>query len=233
MVRLLVHVEGETEETFVNEILCRHLLGCGYESVGARQIGNARQRMRRGGIRPWQTVKTDILRHLKEDTGCVATTMVDYYGLPQLGNGAWPGRHEATGAPTRLKATIAQTALVTDISTAMGGSFDANRFVAFVVMHEFEGLLFSDCEAFARGMGTSELRPRLERIRDQFETPEDINDSPVTAPSKRIKEIMPQYQKPLFGNLAALEIGLNTIRDACPHFANWLSKLESIAKGTG
>src|SRR5256885_1583241 len=49
MARLLIHVEGETEETFVNEVLAPHLLSFGYESVSARLIGNARQRDRRGG----------------------------------------------------------------------------------------------------------------------------------------------------------------------------------------
>jgi hypothetical protein len=39
MVRLLVHVEGETEETFSNEILRPYLLTAGYESVSARIIG--------------------------------------------------------------------------------------------------------------------------------------------------------------------------------------------------
>ena len=67
MARLLVHVEGQTEETFVNEILRSHLLHCGYESVSARIVGNARLRSRRGGIRPWLAVRKDIINHLRED----------------------------------------------------------------------------------------------------------------------------------------------------------------------
>ena len=44
MRRLLVHVEGPTEETFVNNVLGPHL-GCrGYSSVAARLMGNARPR---------------------------------------------------------------------------------------------------------------------------------------------------------------------------------------------
>ena len=74
MPRLLVHVEAETEEAFVNEILKRRLLACGYESVGARIVGNARQRDRRGGIRAWPGVKQDILRHLTEPR--VRTSMI-------------------------------------------------------------------------------------------------------------------------------------------------------------
>src|SRR3989442_1659467 len=97
MARLLVHVEGQTEEDFVNEVLRDHLVSQGYESVGARIIGNARLRRKRGGIRPWPSARRDILNHLRQDLACVATTMVDFYGLPQQGDGAWPGRAGATG----------------------------------------------------------------------------------------------------------------------------------------
>ena len=84
MSRLLVHVEGETEETFVNELLRPYLYDRGYSEVSARLMGNARQRSRRGGIKGWAEVKKDILGHLKQDAGRLVTTMVDYYGLPQL-----------------------------------------------------------------------------------------------------------------------------------------------------
>ncbi len=85
MARLLAHVEGETEETFVNEVLWPHLQHYGYTVVSARLLGNTRQRDRRGGIRGWNSARDDILDHLKEDTGCLVTTMVDYYALPQSG----------------------------------------------------------------------------------------------------------------------------------------------------
>jgi hypothetical protein len=54
MSRLLIHVEGETEESFVNEVLAPHLYHHGYQDVSARLIGNARLRDRRGGIRRWK-----------------------------------------------------------------------------------------------------------------------------------------------------------------------------------
>jgi hypothetical protein len=95
-------------------------------------------------------------------------------------------------------------------------------------MHEFEALLFSDCKAFATAIGHPAAEPKLQEIRNQFQTPEEINDSPVTAPSKRIEAIIPGYDKPLGGTLAALEIGLPKIRAACPHFRNWLEILELL-----
>jgi hypothetical protein len=91
MARLLIHVEGQTEEDFVNQVLRDHLVASGFNSVSARIVGNPRQRQR-GGIRKWASVRSDIVNHLREDRGCVATTMVDYYGLPQGDPGGWPGK---------------------------------------------------------------------------------------------------------------------------------------------
>jgi Domain of unknown function (DUF4276) len=144
MARLLIHVEGQTEESFVNEILRTHLVSKGYHSVDARIIGNARLRGRRGGIRSWLSSRKDITNHLREDQECIATTMVDYYGLPQTAPGEWPGRAQSSGMRTlEEKARCVQDAVRDDVVAEMGNSFDSDRFLPFVVMHEFEGLLFS------------------------------------------------------------------------------------------
>lgn len=225
MPRLLIHVEGQTEEDFVNVVLREPLIQAGYESVSARIIGNARLRRRRGGILPWPPVRKDIINHLLQDSGCLATTMVDYYGLPKAGNGAWPGREEATRMKPREKAAHVQNALIENFINETGGQINPTRFMPFVVMHEFEGLLFSDCTAFARGIGRLDLEFAFQQIRNGFESPEDINDSPVTSPSKRVEELIPNYEKPLLGILAALEIGLDQIRSQCRHFDNWIQML--------
>jgi hypothetical protein len=227
MTRLLVHVEGETEESFVKEVLRPHLVGSGYHDVGARLLGNARQRMNRGGIKSWDVVRGDITRHLKGDVGAVATTLVDYYGLPDN----WLGRVDARSASVLERPKIIEKAIHEDLSSAMGSGFDAGRFVPFVIMHEFEGLLFSDCPAFARAIGQGRLEAEFQRIRNQFDSPEEIDDSPQSAPSKRVEALMRNYEKPLHGTLAALEIGLDTIRKQCPHFRCWLTKLELRSAG--
>lgn len=231
MARLLIHVEGETEETFVNEVLGPHLYSRGYSRVSARLMGNARQRDRRGGIRAWSAVKQDILTHLREDPQCLAGIMVDYYAMPQTGERAWPGRNKAGGLLFPRKAPTIRDALFVEIRDAMGQSFDARRFIPYVMMHEFEALLFSDCMRFAQGIGRPNLAPRFQEIRDAFETPEEINDSPQTAPSKRVQDLVPGYEKPLMGTLAILEIGLEAIRTQCPYFRNWLERLETWHQG--
>jgi len=226
--RLLVHVEGETEETFVNKVLEPHLRGHGFTDVGARLLGKARLRNRGGGIRAWPSVRPDIILHLTEDAGCFSTTMVDYYGLPHVGPGAWPGRLAAAALGFPGKAATVENALMDDIRKEPGDV--ADRFIPFVMMHEFEALLFSDCNSFGSGIGRPDLAPQFQAIRDQFGTPEEIDDSPVTAPSKRVQTLVPGYQKPHLGNLAAQEIGLEVMRGQCPHFGDWLTRLEGLAR---
>lgn len=153
--------------------------------------------------------------------------MVDYYGLPGTGGGAWPGRADIP-PDFDNKAVLIEQGMLEDIGEEMGDSFDNNRFVPYVMMHEFEAMLFSDCEAFCRVMDRQDLAPFFQDVRNSFGTPEEIDDSPDGAPSKRIERKFEQYQKPLYGNVAALEIGLPRIRDECPHFSGWLDRLENL-----
>jgi hypothetical protein len=227
--RLLIHVEGETEETFVDEVLRPHLLSRGLSDVSARILGNARQRDRRGGIRGWPSARIDILKHLKGAPGCFATTMVDYYGMPQRGQAAWPGRAAASALPFAQRAPSVEVAMLADVCAHMGGGFDRRWFLPYVMMHEFEALLFSDCHAFGRGISRPDLTPAFQEIRHGFPSPEEIDDSPVSAPSKRVEALVAGYQKPLLGTLAALEIGLDAMRAECPHFRSWLEELETRA----
>ena len=126
---------------------------------------------------------------------------------------------------------MVEEALSSEIATEMGWyAMSNNRFIPFVVMHEFEALLFSNCSSFASAIGRPGLALRFQEILNKFATPEEINDSPETAPSKRIASLVSDYQKPLLGATAALEIGLPAVRAACPHFDTWLSALEERAR---
>lgn len=229
MRRLLVHVEGETEEFFVHQILAPYLYSFGYVNVSPRLIGNARQRDRRGGIRGWNSVRADILKHLKQDRTCISTIMVDYYALPQSGDKAWPGRAQASSLPFPQKASTIEIALMQDIAQELGEGFHPIHFIPYIMMHEFEGLLFSDCTRFAEGIFQTQLAPAFQSIRDEFATPEEINDSPITAPSKRVLGLFPAYTKPLNGVDAVKNIGLETIRKECPLFRVWLEKLQNYS----
>lgn len=228
MARLLIVVEGETEETFVNEVLAPHLYKKGFLAVRAKLMGNARKRDRRGGIKGWPGVRAEIIRHLNTDKSLYVSTMVDYYALPGGENdiNAWPGRFQASCLDFPHKAQHIEAALQQDITAQ--STTNAERFIPYIIMHEFEGLLFSNCLQFATSIPREDLAAKFQNIRDRYSSPEEINDSPETHPSQRIKTLMPEYQKPLHGNLAAIDIEIETFRTECQGFRRWLEKIESL-----
>lgn len=205
-----------------------HLYELGYWSVKARLIGNARIRARRGGIRGWQVVRNDLVRHLRQDSNCYAALMVDYYRLPQSGGRSWPGRADSVEAPMESRAGHVETALRRDLLDLPDGDSLQRRFVPCVVLHEFEALLFSDCDRLATAIGRPDLSEPFQTIRRGFDSPEAIDDSPLTAPSKRIAKLNPEYQKRIDGINAARSIGLARICEECPSFSSWINRLESL-----
>ena len=217
MKRLLVHVEGQTEEAFVNDVLRPHLVAFEYASVSARLMGRRRERAYRGGVRPWLGVKAEIERHLLSDAGLRVGLLVDYYGMPP----AWPGRTSSGSAPVALRSAVIGAALLQTLEESMRA-----RFFPCVLMHEFETFVFADSQKAADAWGRADLEPALTAIRDSFPTAEHINDSPETAPSKRLQALIPGYEKPLMGELAVFSIGLATLRRECPSFGSWLTTLE-------
>jgi hypothetical protein len=219
MVRLAVLVEGQTEHKFVSVVLAPFLRTVGFELVYAKLLGKS------GGICNWDSAKRDILRTLNENSAQIVTTMVDFYGLPQHAQHGWPGRRDADSLAFERKIPHLHAKISAAVLAEMGTSFDARRFVPNVLMHEFEALLFSDCTRFASAIGRPEIKQELMKILHEDGPPEHINDSVETAPSKRIAKLVPGYQKPSQGLLAAEAIGLETIRRECLLFNDWLNRL--------
>ncbi len=154
--------------------------------------------------------------------------MVDYYGLPQGGSGKWPGRIADSSLNLKEKAHFLESALLVDVCKDMGKGYYPNRFIPYVMMHEIEAMLFSDCNLFSLGIDRPELASSFQEIRNSFDSPEEIDDSPDGAPSKRIEALSISYEKPLDGILAIKRIGLKRIREECPLFSKWLNTLEGV-----
>ncbi len=220
MVRVHVLVEGQTEETFVNSILQPQFNRFDI-FLYPRQVGKPGHR---GGIGEYQRARQDILTTLRQDTHAFCTTMFDYYGMPK----SWPDREAARQKPLAEKPTTIEAALLADISTELGEGFNSTRFIPYVQMHEFEALLFSQPSLLAAGLELAD-DSEVQHIRDEFASPEEINDSQQTAPSKRIMRLYRGYAKVTDGVLISQKIGLEVIRGECPHFNEWIQKLEALA----
>ena len=206
MIRLAISVEGPTEEEFVKDFLADHLRERGVEP---RPIlfGRARGRSAGGNVSVEQLVQ-EMTRLLHSFDA--VTSLVDFYGFSRKG-----------------AKTVDE--LEEDIRQKLGHPWHQKKVFPYVQRHEFEGLLFSDVDAFTKLIGVSHTSIQaLRNIRLQFLTPEDINDNENTAPSKRIKKVIPQYEKKVDGPLLAMEIGLDKIRTECPRFNDWVTSLESL-----
>jgi len=221
MSRVLAVVEGQTEQTFIREVLAPDL-GASGVYLSARLVGKPGQK---GGLNSYQKARRDIVAVLTQDTGSYCTTMFDYYGLPA----DWPGYAAAKAVPARNGVEQVEKGLQEDIRLALGSSH-AVRLLPYVQLQEFEALLFSDPEALARVIANPSLTKRFQAIVDECGEPEAIDDDPNSAPSKRILGLVPEYQKVVHGALAAQRIGINMMREKCPHFAAWVQELKALRK---
>jgi len=150
------------------------------------------------------------------------TTMVDYHALPSNfpGRGALPPTLNAFDRVVRLEDELSR-----DIAERLDELPVSQRFVPYVQLHEFEALLFSDPAAFQEAFpGNPRVVDQLTAIRAQFASPEEIDGDLRTIPSRRILDILPDYQKPVAGLLVARRIGLAAIRRECGHFNDWLTR---------
>lgn len=215
MKRVVILVEGQTEETFVREMLQPHLREKGVY-LESRILSTG------GGFGPndYPKIKADLVRLLNQQDVVLVTTMLDFYGLPKN----FPGYGDLSSNQSGYdKVTFLENAFTSDIDSKR------NRFLAYLSLHEFEAILFAKVEAFAKHFHDQQQLRQLQELANQFESPEEINDDVQTSPSHRLAKIINGYQKVLHGNLIALDIGLATIRQKCPHFNQWLDKLEKVS----
>ena len=213
MIRVHVFCEGQTEETFVREVLYKHFIS---KQISLNPIIIRTGPQGRGGAVSYGKIKHQIETQCQEDPSAWVTTMLDFYGLPS----DFPDMNRESNAMTR--ADVIQQAFQQDIVH--------RNFLANLIVHEFEGLLFSNPSAFGQWFDESKVES-LHNVRKEYNTPEDINDSSDTAPSKRILNTCQGYEKVLHGPLIALDIGLDIIRRECPLFDVWIQRLEALPTG--
>jgi len=220
VMRIFAVVEGPTEEVFLKDVLAP-LLWPRQKYLTPILLGVPGHK---GGNTNYARVRQDILTQLKQDGAAYCTTMLDLYGL---GKG-FPGMPTPPELSNMDKVSHTERALQEAIVEEAPDLRADVRFLPYLQLHEYEGLLFSDPDAFANSIFQRHLAGQFQSIRDEFPTPEDINDSPNTAPSKRVAELYPSYNKPLDGKRAAIAVGIEAMRRECPHFRAWLERLETL-----
>lgn len=218
MKKILVLVEGQTEETFVNQVLSPDLVSKGIGLVPkilATKI-TKQGKQYKGGVSTYARAKRDLLRLMRDSSAVLVTTMLDYYALPD----DFPGMATRPVSPDPyVRVKHVEDAFASDVSDS--------RFLPYLSVHELEAILFADLDACSYVFNDNNVLATLKAVRQAFANPEHIDEGPSTAPSKRILAVFDAYQKVVHGAQAGKAIGVQKIREQCPHFDEWLRRLEA------
>lgn len=220
MKRVLILVEGQTEERFVKDVLAPAFYG---REVFLSPTLLMTKRVKdgpnfKGGVTNYAKFRGDVRRLLHQSGGALVTTLLDYYGLPA----DFPGMSTRPSAAPLVRVSHVEQSIRAELGSP-------KNFVPFLALHEFEAWLFASADELPRTMTQPAGRDAFAAICLSFETPEKIDEGATTAPSKRIKAIFPTYRKTVHGPLAVQRIGLDRIRAECPHFDTWVRALEDFA----
>jgi hypothetical protein len=224
-IHLHVTTEGQTEQAFILKVLAPHLAQFNVYA-DARCILTSKDKhagkQYRGGLPNYQKAKVDIQTWLKEDqrADCRFTTMFDLYALPN----DFPDYEKAS----RCTDPYQQIKL---LEVALAHDIGDSRFMPYLQLHEFEALILADAtkldwEYLEHESAIANLVAMVAKV--SAGNPELINQGAATAPSKRILKEIPEYDKVTAGWAVVEQIGLDTLRKACPHFNEWLTRLEQL-----
>lgn len=222
MIEVIVVGEGQTEETFVRDVLAPALIALDI-SLQPRLIDTSNRG--KGGALSRERVLHYLRNTLRERGDIYVTTLFDLYGLPS----DFPGLDAARRENDPLsRCEVIEDALASAAIETSGCR--ADRFFSHIQPYELEALLFSDVSCFGDIRSEwSRFIADLEHVRDGAATPEHINDGPDTHPSVRLKNLLrPKYDKVLHGSGVAASIGITRIRAECRHFDGWLKRIETL-----
>lgn len=224
-VTLFAIVEGQSESGFFRPLLTEHLAIRGIDlHVPVIGKGGARG----GLLRSFAQICDEIHDFLADRRKPWVTTFFDYYGLPTGKRLGWDfvPEEKAKGGVSAVEARLH------DGVRAVAGHL-AERFIPYIQMHELEALYFAEPPTLAEVLERPQLAEVFAAMVVEAGGCEQINDSPTTAPSKRLQTTCPHYTKgrssaahaPRLGN----KLSLATVRSQCPRFDAWLTAIEGIA----
>jgi hypothetical protein len=223
--QLNVFCEGPTEQGFCSQVLQPHLFHRGDGIVHTLAVGrkDSHHVYGIGRTSKYERVRKFILNTIKQRAraNVYFTTLFDLYALPN----DFPGKN------ANVLNSSNPTPYVVALEKALEDDIKNSQFIPYLQLYEYETMLFADPDAFRLSFEHCDAEiEQLKTIAASVSSIEHINDGRETAPSKRIIKVIPEYdgRKSSAGPDIAKYIGLVTIREKCPHFDRWLSRLEKI-----
>lgn len=222
MVEVIIFAEGPTEEQFIKRVIAPSLRPA-QVFVKPQLLKTSKDAS--GGAISFDRLKFNARNTLRQYPNAVLSTFLDLYGLDT----SFPDFNEAQKkSDVYARTNCLEHALHQAIVEHIGCR--AERFIPHIQPYEFEGLLFSNVAALCDiEPEWSRYLPDLATVRKAFDTPEHINNSYETAPSRRLKSLLqPKYQKTRHGPLGAERITLSIMEVECVHFHEWMNKLRAL-----
>ena len=218
-IEIVAIVEGKTEQIFIQDIVYPYMIN---KSICITPIIISKPGQKGGDVK-FSRARNDIELHLKQRSDTFLTLFVDYYGIKS----DWPGLEEARShRMANRKAEILNDATKNRVNSLFCDYGSDRRFIPYISMHEFEALLFSEPQVLA--MHLQVHQSEIDRILAECGEPERIDDSPHSAPSKRLESLSSHFKKTSTGIAIAKAIGLTKIREHCPIFNKWLIDIEHL-----
>ena len=218
--------EGQTEDRFAKSVLKNYLKDFDIVVKHTILITNKRKNIR-GGLLSYQQAKNDLELLIKQHSKKTSeeyffTTMFDLYALPD----DFPGYADAMIIPDCYEK-------VKKLEEKFAESIPSRNFIPYIQLHEFEALVFCGLEYLLIDYpNMTKQVANLQKIIEKYDNnTEKIDDNPQTAPSKRIIKEFEQfhhYDKPKSGQFVTEKVGIEGLKDKCPHFKEWIEKLINI-----
>jgi len=211
MSRVALSVEGLTENEFCKKVLTPFFRDYSIEMTPITVTTSKDKcgRKHKGGCINLDRIKSEIQRLLPSFD--YVSTFYDFYGF--------------NDRPTDD---------VDELEQIMFELFNDSKFIPYIQKYEFETLLFSKPEYYIEYFGDDKISKAMQEMIDKVLDIELINDSPQTAPHKRLEKLFElqheSYDKVFHGEGIACDIGIETIRANAKRFNGWVEKIINLAQ---
>ncbi len=207
MKRLVFIVEGHTEILLVDKVISPYLNNFGIYSISCQTITTNRKLNKKGGVGSYGLFKNEIKKTLAQGNVLI-TTLIDFFKLP-----------------TSFPSYTSDSTKIEDIEKAIHKDFDFNKcFIPYIQRHEVESLMYSNEKGFEFVIDDESEMKEILKIINDYSNPEDINNSPETSPSKRLKKIF-NYDKINDGEMIFEMVGIEDMLKKCPRFSQWINSI--------
>ena len=207
MIRVAISVEGQTEMEFCKKVLTPFFRNHHIEMIPIIVTTSKDRcgRKHKGGCITLDRIENEVKKLLPSFD--YVTTFYDFYGFKDR--------------PTND---------VDELETIIYDRLNNSKFIPYIQKHEFETLLFSQPEYYTDYFGDNSVTEKMNEIIQTFQDDiEKINDSPETAPSKRLEELFEEvgeyYDKVFHGEGIASDIGIEVMRKRAKRFNCWVEKI--------